>query len=148
MEYSIKVSLENNEAFSNFLHAMIKEFNNEQSIHHKKARKKGSVVPINISVSDDENRWIGGITAEVYWHWLEINDFWIDKKLRGHGLGELLLSQVEEIAQEKGATKALLTTFEFQARSFYEKNGYEIVGEINDYPPGSTYYTMVKLLQS
>ncbi len=45
-----------------------------------------------------------------------------------------------------GATKALLTTYEFQARTFYEAHGYQVVGEIKDYPPGSSYYTMVKVL--
>jgi hypothetical protein len=39
-----------------------------------------------------------------------------------------------------------LTTFDFQARSFYEIKGYKVVGEIKDYPPGSSYFTMVKEL--
>ena len=146
MRYSIDVSLENNEEFSTFLNTKIREFNNEHSIHHKNVREKESVQPINIIVTNDEGRWIGGITAEVYWNWLEINDIWFDKKFRGNGLGSSLLSETEEIALGKGATKVMLTTFEFQARSFYELHGYKVVGEVRDYPPGSSYYTMVKLL--
>jgi GNAT superfamily N-acetyltransferase len=126
---------------------MIKEFNNEHSLHHKEVRKKGAVQPINIIVSDDNKKWIGGITAEVYWDWVEINKFWFKEEFRGKGLGGMLLDKTEEIAKEKGATKALLTTFEFQARSFYEDKGYKVVGEIKDYPPGSSYFTMIKSLK-
>nr|WP_259545638.1 GNAT family N-acetyltransferase [Heyndrickxia oleronia] len=102
--------------------------------------------PINIIVLDENKQWIGGIHAEVYWNWLEINDFWLKKEYRGEGIGKELLELTEKIAKEKGAEKALLTTFEFQARTFYEMKGYKVVGEIKDYPPGSSYFTMVKSL--
>lgn len=146
MKYSIAISLENNKDFSSFLKSKIRDFNDEHSIHHKNVREKDSVQPIHIIVTDSEDRWIGGISAEVYWNWLEINDFWFDEKFRGNGLGSLLLSKTEEIAIKKGATKVLLTTFDFQARSFYELFDYKVVGEIKDYPPGSCYYMMVKRL--
>jgi ribosomal protein S18 acetylase RimI-like enzyme len=84
--------------------------------------------------------------TEVYWNWVKINDFWFSEECRGKGLGKLLLNKTEKLAKEKGATKALLTTFGFQARSFYEKRGFDVVGEIKDYPPGSSYYTVVKSL--
>lgn|SRR5699024_10453500 len=146
MNYSIDVLLESNEKFSTFLNTKIREFNNDYSIYHKNARRKESIQPINIIVTDDEDRWIGGITAETYWNWLEINDYWFDEKNRGKGLGSSLLSKTEEIALENGATRVMLTTFEFQARSFYELHGYKVVGEVKDYPPGSSYYIMVKSL--
>ncbi|MGC4376633.1 GNAT family N-acetyltransferase [Fictibacillus sp. Mic-4] len=146
MNDNFEVLLENNDQFSTFLKAKIKEFNNERSIYHKEARKSGSIQPINIIASDNNGQWIGGINAEVYWGWVEINDLWLSEEFRGQGLGGRLLDQTEKIAMEKGAKKALLTTFEFQARSFYELKGYKVVGEIKDYPPGSSYYTMVKEL--
>ncbi|MCI0184637.1 GNAT family N-acetyltransferase [Sulfoacidibacillus ferrooxidans] len=144
MNYSIDVSLEQNEEFSAFLKHKIREYNNEHSIHHREIRKEGSIQPINIIVLDNDKQWIGGISAEVYWHWVEIHDFWLREEYRGKGLGQLLLHKAETIAKEKGATKALLTTYEFQARLFYELHQYRVVGKISDYPPGSTYFTMVK----
>lgn len=146
MNYNIEILLESNDEFSTFLHTKIREFNNTHSPHHSEKRKKDAVQHINIIVSDENDNWIGGINADVYWDWIEINDFWFNNKYRGKGLGGVLLEKVEEIAKGKGATKALLTTFEFQARSFYEMKGYQVVGEIKDYPPGSSYYTMVKTL--
>lgn len=57
-----------------------------------------------------------------------------------------MLDRAEKLARNKGATKALQTTFEFQARTFYEARGYMIVGEVKDYPSGSSYYTLMKSL--
>ncbi|GGH86984.1 GNAT superfamily N-acetyltransferase [Pullulanibacillus pueri] len=146
MSYDIKVVLDNTEKFSAFLHKKIRAFNNKHSIHHQEVRKKEAVQPINIIVSDDNRNWIGGLNADVYWGWMEINDFWLHEEYRGKGLGGELLEKAEKIAKEKGATQSLLTTFEFQARSFYEIKGYQVIGEIKDYPPGSSYYTMTKKL--
>ncbi len=57
-----------------------------------------------------------------------------------------MLDQTEKIAIEKSAKKALFTTFEFQARTFYEIKEYNVVGEIKDYPPVGSFHTMVKIL--
>ncbi len=146
MAYSVRVLLEQDSEFSQFLKRMIREFNNAHSVHHRQIREAGAVHYINIIVADEAGQWIGGISAEVYWEWMEINDFWLRDDARGHGLGKSLLVQAEKAAVEMGAARALLTTFSFQARGFYERCGYRVVGEIQDYPPGSTYYTMVKML--
>ena len=146
MDYQIEIDLHPNKEFDDFLSKMIREFNIEHSLYHQEARKKGGVQPINLIVSDSHNVWVGGMNADVYWGWVEIYNFWFQDSYRKHGLGNRLLKQLEVLAKEKGATKALLTTFEFQARTFYEKHGFHIVGEIKDYPPGSSYYTMVKQL--
>lgn len=146
MDYQIEIDLHPNKEFDDFLSKMIREFNIEHSIYHQEARKEGGVQPINLIVSDSNNVWVGGMNADVYWGWVEIYNFWFQLSYRKNGLGSRLLKQLEVLAKEKGATRALLTTFEFQARTFYEKHGFHIVGEIKDYPPGSSYYTMVKQL--
>lgn len=146
MNYNIETSLGENEQFSSFLQEKVKEFNNKHSEHHREIRKKGAIQPINIIVSDEEGRWLGGIHADVYWNWVEINYLWIRDDFRGKGLGSQLLERAEKLAKKLGARKALLTTCEFQARSFYEIHDYQVAGEIKDYPPGSCYYTMVKTL--
>jgi len=55
---------------------------------------------------------------------------------RKTGIGSFMLKHVEDIAREKGATVAMLDTFDFQAEGFYLKNGYEVIGEVADFPPG------------
>ena len=146
MDYQVEILLENHDDFTTFLNTKIREYNDEHSPYHKESRKKDSVRPLNLIVTDLQQQWIGGITGEVYWGWLEINKFWFNEDYRGKGIGGQLLAKAEETAKQIGATKALLTTYEFQARTFYEARGYQVVGEIKDYPPGSSYYTMVKQL--
>lgn len=147
MDYKVTVTLEEQEGFTDFLHQQIKEFNNQRSPHHKAAREKGAVKHISAMVINAEEHWIGGLTAELYWNWLEINDFWLTAELRGHGLGSSLLAQAEQLGRENGAQKVLLTTFDFQGKTFYERHGYKVVGVVEDYPPGTNYYTMVKNLE-
>ncbi|GHO57095.1 hypothetical protein KSB_55700 [Ktedonobacter robiniae] len=101
---------------------------------------------MHILVVDKDGQWQGGTTAEIYWNWLELRGFWLPDTLRGQGLGSSILAQVENIGKEHGASKVLLTTFEFQGRTFYERHGYKVVGVVEDYPPGTNYYTMVKVL--
>jgi GNAT superfamily N-acetyltransferase len=146
MGHQIKVLSEPNPAFAAYLHEQIREFNNQQSPVHKQARAEGAVKPVHIMVVDKDGQWQGGITAEIYWNWLELSDFWLPDTLRGQGLGSSILAQVENIGREHGASKVLLTTFEFQGRTFYERHGYKVVGVVEDYPPGTNYYTMVKVL--
>ncbi|OXS76446.1 GNAT family N-acetyltransferase [Lysinibacillus sp. KCTC 33748] len=146
MDYQVEILLEKHDDFTTFLNTKIREYNDEHSPYHKESRKKGSVRPLNIIVTDLQQQWIGGITAEVYWGWVEINKFWFSQEFRGKGIGGQLLAKAEETAKQMGATKALLTTYDFQARTFYEARGYQVVGEIKDYPPGSSYFTMVKTL--
>ncbi|GHO46636.1 GNAT family N-acetyltransferase [Ktedonospora formicarum] len=146
MSYQIKAALEPHPEFEKYLHERIREFNNQHSPSHKQARTEGAIKKAHIIVVDKDNQWQGGITAELYWNWLELNDFWLSETLRGQGLGSTILTQIEQIGRKNGAHKVLLTTYEFQARTFYERHGYKVVGVIEDYPPGSSYYTMVKVL--
>lgn len=146
MGYHLKPSLEPHPEFATYLHEQIKEFNNQHSPPHKQARAEGAVKQVHIMVVDDDGQWLGGITAELFWNWVELDDFWLSETLRGQGVGSSILAQIEDIGREHGASRVLLTTFEFQARTFYERHGYKVVGVVEDYPPGSNYYTMVKVL--
>lgn len=135
MDHQIKALSKPNSEFVAYLHEQIREFNNQQSPAHKQARVEGAVKPVHIMVVDKDGQWQGGITAEIYWNWLELSDFWLPDTLRGQGLGSSILEQVENIGREHGASKVLLTTFEFQGRTFYERHGYKVVGLVEDYPP-------------
>ncbi len=132
------------EEFETFLIHKIREFNNEHSRFHREARKPGSLKPINIILENEAGAPIGGLAASTYWDWLEIDNLYIPEELRGQGIGVRLLKQAEEIAIGRGCRRAFLTTFEFQARGFYEKQGYYVTGKLEDYPPKSTYYWMRK----
>jgi len=130
--------------FAEFLHNKIKHFNNEKSPYHKESRKPGSSTPLHVMLKDASGNFVGGLTASTYWDWLDIEDFYIPEELRGEGVGTALLQEAESIAVKRGCKRCFLTTFEFQARIFYEKQGYYVTGKLDDYPPGSVYYWMRK----
>lgn len=133
--------------FGKFLHSRIREYNNTHSSHHREVRKPGSIMPLNLILKDGEGNFIGGLSANTYWEWLEIDDFLVPEDLRGKGIGASLLQTAETIAIKRGCKRCFLSTFDFQARTFYEKHGYSVTGKLDDYPPGSAYYWMRKDLR-
>ena len=68
----------------------------------------------------------------------------VDQKYHKKGLGSKLLSHVEDEAKKFGATLAHLDSFDFQAKDFYLKHGYEVFGVLEDYPKGHKRYYMKK----
>jgi ribosomal protein S18 acetylase RimI-like enzyme len=57
------------------------------------------------------------------------------------------MKMVEEAAVERGCTRAQVHTWDFQARGFYERFGYEVTGRMTDYPPGNTLFWLRKELK-
>ena len=53
---------------------------------------------------------------------------------------------VEAEARQSGATEAYLDTFSFQAPEFYKKNGYQVFGVLENFPPGHQRYYLTKAL--
>jgi GNAT superfamily N-acetyltransferase len=88
----------------------------------------------------------GGVIGATYWDWVSIDLMWIKEELRGRGYGRRLLALAEDEARRRGATHAHLDTFSFQAPDFYRKHGYQVFGELPDYPPGHTRYYLTKKL--
>ncbi|PKV49548.1 acetyltransferase (GNAT) family protein [Aquimarina sp. MAR_2010_214] len=93
--------------------------------------------PLEYVIKNQDNEEIGGVLAGIgYWNGLEIKILWVKQGYRNKRIGTSLLKYVEKIAKEKGATIAMLDTFDFQAEEFYIKNGYTVTGEIIDFPKG------------
>jgi GNAT superfamily N-acetyltransferase len=89
-----------------------------------------------VSVRDDEDEIRGGIIAYTLWNWCFIELLWLDEAVRGSGLGTELMQRAETIAASRGARHVYVDTFSFQADGFYQGLGYEIFGELTDFPPG------------
>ncbi|MDK4740336.1 GNAT family N-acetyltransferase [Rhizobium sp. CNPSo 3464] len=92
--------------------------------------------PIGIMLRDEAGEAIGGLWAKLYYDWLFVELLFVPESLRGEKLGSTLLTQAEQIAREKGCVGVWLDTFSFQAPGFYEKQGYERFGSLQDYPRG------------
>lgn len=142
-EYHISFTEEPSTEDMATIHQRIKSFNDALSVHHRQIRDAGPK-DFGAFVRDTEGQLIGGLVARTYWGWLYVDDLWINESLRGQGVGSELMRRVEEAARRQGCRHAYLQTFDFQSRGFYEKLGYRVVGQLDDYPPGQIFYWMRK----
>lgn len=101
---------------------------------------------VAVFLRDDANRVMGGVLGGIWGGWLHLNYLWVTEALRGHGYGSQLLARAEDTARARACRGIFLETHSFQARPFYEHRGYQVVGQIDDYPQGHSYYMMRKLL--
>jgi GNAT superfamily N-acetyltransferase len=101
---------------------------------------------ICFAIQGPDQEIVGGVIAAIYWNWLYIDLMWMKEDLRGHGYGSRLLILAEDEARKRGAKHAFLDTFSFQAPGFYERHGYRVFGELQDFPQGCQRYFMTKQL--
>jgi len=99
-----------------------------------------------VFIRDGDSTVAGGLIAEIAWGWLYILKIWVQDDLRGKGFGTKLIEAAETEAKQQGCRNAHLETFSFQARPLYEKLGYEVIGTLDNYPPGHKKYFMKKCL--
>jgi GNAT superfamily N-acetyltransferase len=101
---------------------------------------------VMVVARDGDGTVVGGVYGEMFWDWLHINTMWVAEDHQGHGIGTRLLKQIEKAAVSKGFYGSHLETTDFQALGFYLKNGYEVFGELEGKPAGSTWYYIKKKL--
>ena len=97
---------------------------------------------------DGDGQVVGGIHGELVWDWLYIQSLWVDPAWRDRGIGSQLVARIEAAAVAKGFSGSHLETTDFQALDFYRRQGYEVFGELEGKPAGSTWYYLKKPLSS
>jgi GNAT superfamily N-acetyltransferase len=117
----------------------VSEFNRQQT-------EDGGFQRLCFVIQSPDNEIVAGVLGEVYYEWFHLDLLWVKEELRGRGYGRRLLALAEREARERGAKDAYLDTFSFQAPDFYKRRGYEVFGELLDYPPGHQRYFMKKRL--
>ncbi len=88
----------------------------------------------------------GGLYGYVLFDWLFIQYVAVPLDRQGQGIGGRLIAQAEAWARQRGLVGMWLDTFSFQARPFYERLGFSVVGEIGEHPRGSSRYFLAKRL--
>ncbi|WP_040948895.1 GNAT family N-acetyltransferase [Gorillibacterium massiliense] len=107
-----------------------------------------SVGTIEITLLNDEDEVMGGVTATISWRKMYVNFLWVHESLRGQDKGSELLAKAEEVAREHKCRYVTLDTFSFQAPGFYKKMGYTVYGVLEDSPyDGATQYFLKKSLR-
>ena len=94
---------------------------------------------------EKDGKIIAVIIARMYcWNVVYIDTLWVDSNYRSEKLGTLLLKSVEQQAVSNNVYLIHLDTFDFQAKEFYEKQGYEVFGQLDNCPRNHTRYYMKK----
>lgn len=106
---------------------------------------KHDYIKINRKLVNKDGKVVAAIMAGV----TEVNVGWIwkiyvDEEYRNQGLGTLLIKHFEKKAKEVGATKIISQeVFDWNV-GFFEKNGYNVAGELKGFPKGHTFYYIYK----
>ena len=101
-----------------------------------------------LKIENENGEIIGGCIAQAYeYHWsrMFLDTLWVDERWRHHGLGSVIIREVERIAREKGCRVVTLGTASYMARPFYEKHGYTVFTTLKK-PNGFISYSLVKYL--
>ncbi len=106
------------------------------------------VIPLNFHIKTMDNTIIAGINAFMLAKsTVFVSILWVDKQHRGYDYGSQLLQYVETAAKALGAAMIHLDTFDFQARGFYIKCGYEEFACLENSPAlGNKRFYMKKIL--
>ena len=102
---------------------------------------------IAVYARDENGVMTGGLIGTRKGDWLNIDFLWVSEGARGSGLGSQVINAAEEEARRQGCRHALVDTASFQARPFYEKQGYELTMTLDDFPyPGIQRHYLSKAL--
>lgn len=89
---------------------------------------------------------IGGLYAVDEYNWLFIKYLVVSEALRGQGFGTRLMAEAERVARERECAGIFLDTFDFQAKPFYLKLGFEQFGELEGDAQTPRRFFLKKLL--
>lgn len=114
--------------------------------YNDKAVGPSGFMPLAILINDPvTGEPAGGLWGKTAYDWCFVELFVVPEKFRGQDLGSKVLAQAEDIARQRGCVGLWLDTYWFQAREFYEKQGYEVFGALENYPRGGPRYFLKKI---
>ena len=107
----------------------------------------GDEVDLAIFVRE-EGEVVAGISGWTWGDCCELQSLWVQPSLRGRGLATKLIAAAETEAAARGCVQTVHFTYEFQARTLYERNGYKLVARVQDFPSGTDALWYHKRLRS
>ena len=100
-----------------------------------------------VYVAREDDKLLGVIVGHSYYSEVHISDLIVLEEYRGRDIGSVLLNTVIKNYSNNGFDNINLSTYEFQARKFYEKHGFkvEFVRENKDNKNLNKYYMCYNL---
>ena len=97
-----------------------------------------------VFMRDRKNKVVGGMLGYTFADWMHINILWVEESFRNKNNGSRLLKMAENEAVKRGCKHVDLDTFSWQAKPFYERNGYTPFATLDNYPEGHRKHFMKK----
>lgn len=97
-------------------------------------------------IKDDHAQIKGGCSGYLFYGCAYINLLWMEKTLRGQGLGTQLMKRPKEFAKENQCSFMSVNTMDFEALDFYQKLGFHIEFERKGFDKNSIMYFLRKNL--
>ncbi|MEH2181918.1 GNAT family N-acetyltransferase [Nostoc sp.] len=139
-EYKILIKIQPDSKEVDFIDKQLQQFNIGKIGDYQ-------YTPLFLLLRDSKENVVGGLEGFIGLGWLHIGTLWIAQELRGDGYGKTLLLAAEQEAANHGCLNIYVFTYSFQAPEFYQRLGYEVFGELGDFPPGHRRYFLKKNLQ-
>jgi GNAT superfamily N-acetyltransferase len=115
--------------------------------NHARMGRTETYRPLVILLCHPESDEIaGGLNGMTSFSHLWIELLFVPESMRRTGIGRKLMAQAKAEAVRRGCRAAVLDTFSFQARGFYERLGYSVFGTPDDCPPGHSRFYLTKRL--
>jgi GNAT superfamily N-acetyltransferase len=96
--------------------------------------------------AEENSQIIGGIVGEVVGNCLRIDWLFVEEAFRGKKIGTRLFNELDKFAKANNCSIMQAETFDFQAKPFYEKQGFTCVGIIEKWVGGRDCHFMRKEL--
>ena len=94
----------------------------------------------------DAGAIVAGISGWTWGDCCELQSLWVKPSLRGRGLATRLIAAAETEAAARGCSQTVHFTYAFQDRGLYERNGYELMAQVENFPSGTNVLWYRKLL--
>lgn len=121
------------------VNAGFRDYNSEQG-------QQGTRTPIALAAYDEAGRFVGALDGYLFFDYLTVSRLWVAAEARHHGIGASLMEAAETRARQAGCIGSTLSTYDFQARTFYERLGYTVFGTLPNNPRGHERFFMAKVL--
>jgi GNAT superfamily N-acetyltransferase len=135
--YSIEVKAKADPEEARAIDAGLKQFNDQFS-------EDDNHQQLAVVLRDERGELAGGLLGDTGWRWLHVNTLWIRQDVRRLGYGRKQLALAEQEAIRRGCRHSQLETHDFQALGFYQKLGYVVFAQLDDFPPDHIKYFIKK----
>jgi ribosomal protein S18 acetylase RimI-like enzyme len=100
--------------------------------------------PYGFFLKNEKGQTVGGICGYCYYGCLAIDGLYIDLAYRGQGWGRKLLEAAESFGHDQNAAIFSVNTMDWEAKGFYEHQGYYVEFTRTGFENDSILYYMRK----